>query len=74
MDSQAYTGCCWRQLTQHQFRPWRDRENGEFSFSWGETISFGIDTFELGSVRGNSLTIALSATELGDEVRGANID
>ncbi len=22
-------------------------ENGEFSFSWGETISFGIDTFEL---------------------------
>ncbi|ENB7906382.1 type II secretion system F family protein [Escherichia coli] len=47
-------------------------ENGEFSFSWGETISFGIDTFELGSVRGNKSTIAL--TELGDEVRGANID
>ncbi len=22
-------------------------ENGKFSFSWGETISFGIDTFEL---------------------------
>lgn len=43
-------------------------ENGEFSFSWGETISFGIDTFELGSVRGNKSTIAL--TELGDEVRG----
>ncbi len=38
----------------------------------GETISFGIDTFELGSVRGNKSTIAL--TELGDEVRGANID
>ncbi|HAI3493214.1 TPA: SslE/AcfD family lipoprotein zinc metalloprotease, partial [Escherichia coli] len=33
---------------------------------------FGIDTFELGSVRGNKSTIAL--TELGDEVRGANID
>ena len=47
-------------------------ENGEFSFSWGETISFGIDTFELGSVRGNKSTIAL--TELGDEVRGANVD
>ncbi|EFK2856754.1 lipoprotein metalloprotease SslE [Escherichia coli] len=47
-------------------------ENGNFSFSWGETISFGIDTFELGSVRGNKSTIAL--TELGDEVRGANID
>ena len=47
-------------------------ENGEFSFSWGEAISFGIDTFELGSVRGNKSTIAL--TELGDEVRGANID
>ncbi|ELW5428760.1 type II secretion system minor pseudopilin GspK, partial [Escherichia coli] len=47
-------------------------ENGEFSFSWGETISFSIDTFELGSVRGNKSTIAL--TELGDEVRGANID
>ncbi len=43
-------------------------ENGKFSFSWGETISFGIDTFELGSVRGNKSTIAL--TELGDEVRG----
>ncbi|WP_129965922.1 lipoprotein metalloprotease SslE [Escherichia coli] len=47
-------------------------ENGNFNFSWGETISFGIDTFELGSVRGNKSTIAL--TELGDEVRGANID
>ncbi|EDS94203.1 lipoprotein metalloprotease SslE [Escherichia albertii NBRC 107761 = DSM 17582] len=47
-------------------------ENGKFSFSWGETVSFGIDTFELGSVRGNKSTIAL--TELGDEVRGANID
>ncbi|MBB0433496.1 lipoprotein metalloprotease SslE [Escherichia coli] len=47
-------------------------ENGKFNFSWGETISFGIDTFELGSVRGNKSTIAL--TELGDEVRGANID
>ncbi|EJH1737058.1 lipoprotein metalloprotease SslE [Escherichia coli] len=47
-------------------------ENGEFSFSWGESISFGIDTFELGSVRGNKSTIAL--TELGDEVRGANVD
>lgn len=70
VDSQGIW-CCWRQLL-HQFRPWRDRENGEFSFSWGETISFGIDTFELGSVRGNKSTIAL--TELGDEVRGANID
>lgn len=47
-------------------------ENGKFNFSWGETLSFGIDTFELGSVRGNKSTIAL--TELGDEVRGANID
>lgn len=47
-------------------------ENGKFNFSWGETISFGIDTFELGSVRGNKSTIAL--TELGDEVRGANVD
>lgn len=47
-------------------------DNGEFSFSWGETITFGIDTFELGSVRGNKSTITL--TELGDEVRGANID
>ncbi|HCQ0214396.1 TPA: DUF4092 domain-containing protein, partial [Escherichia coli] len=47
-------------------------ENGKFSFSWGETISFGIDTFELGSVRGNKSTIAL--TELGDEVRGVNVD
>lgn len=35
-------------------------ENGKFNFSWGETISFGIDTFELGSVRGNKSTIALT--------------
>ncbi len=34
----------------------------------GETISFGIDTLNWSSVRGNKSTIAL--TELGDEVRG----
>lgn len=47
-------------------------ENGQFSFNWGEDISFGIETFELGSVRGNKSTIMLS--ELGDEVRGSNIE
>ncbi|EIK8036524.1 hypothetical protein K5Y64_004625 [Escherichia coli] len=47
-------------------------ENGKFSFNWGETISFGIDTFELGSVRANKSTVKLS--ELGSDVSGSNIE
>lgn len=47
-------------------------ENGEFFFSWGEIIFFGIDIFELGLVCGNKLIIVL--IELGDEVCGVNID
>lgn len=46
--------------------------NGAFSFNWGETVSFGIDTFELGSVRANKSIITL--VEVGDEVRGTNIE
>ncbi|EOX8193669.1 SslE/AcfD family lipoprotein zinc metalloprotease [Escherichia coli] len=47
-------------------------ENGKFTFNWGETITFGIDTFELGSVRANKSTIKLS--ELGNDVSGSNIE
>lgn len=46
--------------------------DGSFEFSWGETISFGIDTFELGSVRGNKNTIRL--TDLGAGNRGLNTE
>ncbi|PAS03896.1 Accessory colonization factor AcfD, partial [Vibrio cholerae] len=31
--------------------------DGSLEFSWGDTINFGIDTFELGSTRGNKNTI-----------------
>ncbi|RJX67181.1 DUF4092 domain-containing protein [Vibrio sinensis] len=45
---------------------------GEFEFLWGESVSFGIDTFELGSVRGNQTQFKLS--DLGDEQKGRNAD
>lgn len=44
---------------------------GEFEFVWGDSISFGIDTFELGDVRGNKQRFTL--TELGGGDRGNNI-
>ena len=45
---------------------------GEFEFVWGEAVSFGIDTFELGSVRGNKTVFKL--TDLGEEQRGRNVE
>ncbi|GAL04071.1 accessory colonization factor AcfD precursor [Photobacterium aphoticum] len=47
-------------------------ETGEFEFLWGEAVSFGIDTFELGSIRGNKTTFTLS--DLGEEQRGRNVE
>ncbi|MGL5990500.1 MAG: SslE/AcfD family lipoprotein zinc metalloprotease [Plesiomonas sp.] len=46
-------------------------ENGAFTFNWGETISFGIGSFELGSARANKNTIQL--IELGNDTHGKNI-
>ncbi|MGI2259696.1 SslE/AcfD family lipoprotein zinc metalloprotease [Shewanella sp. GXUN23E] len=43
---------------------------GEFEFIWGDSVSFGIDTFELGSVRGNQQSFTL--TQLADGDRGRN--
>ncbi len=48
----------------------RAMEDGGFEFSWGDTISFAIDTFELGNLRGNKTTFQL--TELGSENAGKN--
>ncbi|MGF1724741.1 SslE/AcfD family lipoprotein zinc metalloprotease [Photobacterium nomapromontoriensis] len=45
---------------------------GEFEFLWGEAISFGVDTFELGSVRGNQTSFTL--VDLGEEQRGRNAE
>ncbi|SKA71241.1 SslE/AcfD family lipoprotein zinc metalloprotease [Enterovibrio nigricans] len=45
---------------------------GEFDFAWGESISFGIDTFELGDVRGNKTEYQL--IDLGADQRGRNAD
>ncbi len=35
-------------------------ENGEFEYKWGDTISFGIDTFEFGKVTGNQVDYKLT--------------
>lgn len=50
----------------------KTNENGEFEFVWGDTISFGIDTFELGNFRGNKTVFTL--TDLGAEQRGRNAE
>jgi len=34
--------------------------NGEFEYQWGDTITFGIDTFEFGQVKGNQLDFKLT--------------
>ena len=47
-------------------------EKGEFKFSWGEEIIFGIDTFELGKVRGNKTDFKLS--DLGSGHVGRNVE
>ncbi|QIL86439.1 SslE/AcfD family lipoprotein zinc metalloprotease [Vibrio sp. HDW18] len=44
--------------------------DGGFEFSWGDSISFAIDTFELGTLRGNKTTFQL--TDLGSENAGKN--
>ncbi|WP_309303988.1 SslE/AcfD family lipoprotein zinc metalloprotease, partial [Vibrio metoecus] len=50
----------------------RAMEDGRFEFSWGDTISFAIDTFELGNIRGNKTAFQL--TELGAENEGKNAE
>jgi len=50
----------------------KTNENGEFKFSWGEEIIFGIDTFELGKVRGNKTDFKLS--DLGSGHFGRNVE
>ncbi|RYU68456.1 DUF4092 domain-containing protein [Aliivibrio finisterrensis] len=50
----------------------KTNERGEFEFVWGEAVSFGIDTFELGSVRGNKTVFKV--TDLGEEQRGRNAE
>ena len=47
-------------------------DKGEFQFQWGDTISFGIDTFELGQVRGNQTSFTLS--DLGEGNLGSNAE
>ncbi|WP_053062542.1 SslE/AcfD family lipoprotein zinc metalloprotease [Photobacterium aquae] len=47
-------------------------ESGEFEYLWGDKISFGIDTFEFGSVTGNKIDFKL--TDVTDNpVAKANI-
>ncbi|MDO6498243.1 SslE/AcfD family lipoprotein zinc metalloprotease [Photobacterium sanguinicancri] len=47
-------------------------ENGEFEYLWGDTITFGIDTFEFGKVLGNQVDYKL--TDVTDNaVTKANI-
>lgn len=50
----------------------KTNELGEFEFVWGDAISFGIDTFELGGFRGNKTEFLL--TDLGVEQRGRNAE
>ncbi|KJF92848.1 Accessory colonization factor AcfD [Photobacterium angustum] len=47
-------------------------EQGKFSFNWGETVSFGIDTFELGEVKANKTEFSI--TDLGAEHLGRNAE
>lgn len=46
--------------------------DGSFEFSWGDSISFGIDTFELGNIRGNANYFKLNELAEGNE--GKNIE
>jgi accessory colonization factor AcfD len=45
---------------------------GKFSFNWGETVSFGIDTFELGEVKANKTQFTIA--DLGSEHLGRNAE
>ncbi|MBV7315407.1 SslE/AcfD family lipoprotein zinc metalloprotease [Shewanella sp. NIFS-20-20] len=44
---------------------------GVFTFAWGDTVEFGIDTLTLGSTRGNQQQVRLS--QLGEGDLGQNI-
>ncbi|WP_039556605.1 hypothetical protein, partial [Vibrio vulnificus] len=47
-------------------------ENGEIDYLWGDTLTFGIDTFEFGQIRGNQVDYKLTdVTE--NNVTKANI-
>lgn len=47
-------------------------ENGLFEYRWGEMLTFGIDTFEFGKVKGNQVNYQI--TDVADnEVTKANI-
>ncbi|MVC65789.1 hypothetical protein D6U87_19365, partial [Vibrio cholerae] len=46
--------------------------DGSFEFSWGDIISFSIDTFELGSTRANKTDFYIS--ELGKDNEGKNAE
>jgi len=50
----------------------KTNDKGEFKFVWGQEIVFGIDTFELGKVRGNQKVFLL--TDLNDGHVGRNIE
>lgn len=45
--------------------------NGKFSFSWGESVAFGIDTFELGELKANKTQFTV--TDLAEGHAGRNI-
>ncbi|KPA51362.1 Accessory colonization factor AcfD [Photobacterium leiognathi subsp. mandapamensis] len=47
-------------------------EQGKFSFNWGETVSFGIDTFELGEIKANKTQFTIA--DLGAEHIGRNAE
>ncbi|MCD9466865.1 SslE/AcfD family lipoprotein zinc metalloprotease [Photobacterium iliopiscarium] len=44
---------------------------GKFSFSWGESVAFGIDTFELGELKANKTQFTV--TDLAEGHAGRNI-
>ncbi|PSU74540.1 Accessory colonization factor AcfD [Photobacterium phosphoreum] len=45
--------------------------DGKFSFSWGESVAFGIDTFELGELKANKTQFTV--TDLAEGHAGRNI-
>lgn len=46
--------------------------NGQFEYLWGDKISFGIDTFEFGSLKGNQISYQLTDVT-NNEIEKANI-
>ncbi|WP_363316461.1 hypothetical protein [uncultured Photobacterium sp.] len=45
--------------------------DGKFSFSWGESVAFGIDTFELGELKANKTQFTVN--DLAEGYAGRNI-